>query len=132
MYGNLFELRKDWPIPSSNNTATAKNPKPPIMIKPQEQDQLTPHCNSTKPRAIWMGTKLSHLQECRRRLGGDNQKQFQQTNTNTQTQDTQQKNSLQAQNMRQIQAHDPQHTLDCQVQQNPKHTWTQFFNVPDR
>ena len=31
MSGNLFELRKDWPIPPNNNntTATATTPKPP-------------------------------------------------------------------------------------------------------
>ena len=42
MSGNLFELRKDWPIPPTNNTATATNPKPSIKIVPQEQDQSTP------------------------------------------------------------------------------------------
>ena len=34
--------------------------------------------------------------------------------------------------MRQIQAQDPQHTQDYQVPQNPQHTKTQSFNVPDR
>ena len=42
MYGNLFELRKDWPISPTNNTMTATNPKPPIKMEPQEQDQPTP------------------------------------------------------------------------------------------
>ena len=42
MSGNLFELRKDWPIPSTNNTFTATNSKLPIKIEPQQQDQPTP------------------------------------------------------------------------------------------
>ena len=34
--------------------------------------------------------------------------------------------------MRKIQAQDPQCTQDCQVSQNPQHTQTQSFDVPDR
>ena len=41
MSGNLFELRKDWPIPPPNNTVTATNPKPPIKIEPQKPNQQT-------------------------------------------------------------------------------------------
>ena len=37
---NLFKLRKDWPIPSTNNTVTATNPKPPVK---------KPGTRSTKP-----------------------------------------------------------------------------------
>ena len=66
MSGNLFEARKDWPIPPTNNTVTATNPKPPTKIEPQEQDQLTPSATAPKTRAMEMGIKLSHLQECRR------------------------------------------------------------------
>ena len=40
MSRNLFELKKDWPVP--NNTANATNSKPPIKIKLQEQEQPTP------------------------------------------------------------------------------------------
>ena len=42
MSGNLFELRKDWPIPPTNNSVAATNLKPPIKIEPQVQEQLTP------------------------------------------------------------------------------------------
>ena len=42
MSGNLLELKKDWPIPSSDNTMNATNSKLPIKIKPQGQDQPTP------------------------------------------------------------------------------------------
>ena len=42
MSGNLFELRKDWPIPPTNNTVTATSSKPPIKIEPQAQEQATP------------------------------------------------------------------------------------------
>ena len=50
MSGNLYELRKDWPIPPTNNTMTATNPKLPIHIKPQEQDQPTPSTTAPKPQ----------------------------------------------------------------------------------
>ena len=49
MSGNLFELRKDWSIPLANNTVTATNPKLPIKIEPQEQDQPTPSTTAPKP-----------------------------------------------------------------------------------
>ena len=49
MSGNLFELRRDWPIPPTNNTATATNPKLPIKIELQEQDQPTPSATAPKP-----------------------------------------------------------------------------------
>ena len=42
MSGNLFELRKDWPAPPTNNTVTATSSKPPINIEPQAQEQPTP------------------------------------------------------------------------------------------
>ena len=42
MSGNLFELRKDWLIPSTNNTVTATSSKPPVKIEPQAQEQPTP------------------------------------------------------------------------------------------
>ena len=48
MSGNLFELRKDWPIPSTNNTMTATNPKPPVKIEPQEPDQPNPNASAPK------------------------------------------------------------------------------------
>ena len=37
MLGNLFELRKDWPIPPKS----ASNPT--IKIEPQSQEAATPH-----------------------------------------------------------------------------------------
>ena len=49
MSGHPFELRKDWPIPPTNNTMTTTNPKFPIKIEPQEQDQPTP--STTAPKA---------------------------------------------------------------------------------
>ena len=32
MSSNFFEIRKDWPIPPTNDTVTATIPKPPIKI----------------------------------------------------------------------------------------------------
>ena len=42
MSGNLFELRKVWLIPPTNNTVTATSSKPPINIEPQTQELPTP------------------------------------------------------------------------------------------
>ena len=42
MSGNLFELRKDWPIPPTNNSVNATNSIPPIEIEPRPQEQPTP------------------------------------------------------------------------------------------
>ena len=37
MLGNMFELRKDWPIPPASTS------NPPIKIEPQSQEAATPH-----------------------------------------------------------------------------------------
>ena len=37
MLGNLFELKKDWPIPPTSTS------NPPIKIQPQSQEAATPH-----------------------------------------------------------------------------------------
>ena len=42
MSGNIFELKKDWPIPPTSNTVTATNPILPVKVEPQEPDQPTP------------------------------------------------------------------------------------------
>ena len=43
MSGNLFELGKDWPIPSTYDTTTATTSRPPIKVEPQAQEQPTPN-----------------------------------------------------------------------------------------
>ena len=56
MLGNLFKLRKAWPIPP---TATSK---PPIKSKATDPIASNPECHSsTKIREMWMGTRLPHL-----------------------------------------------------------------------
>ena len=54
MSGNLFEWRTDWPIPPTNNTATATISKPPIKIEPQAQSRPTPS-TTAPPKAEWSG-----------------------------------------------------------------------------
>ena len=52
MSGNLFEIRKDWPIPPTTNTATitATNPKlPTIKVEPQDPGQSNSNSTVTKP-----------------------------------------------------------------------------------
>ena len=132
MSGNLFELRKDWPILPTNNTAITTNPKPPIKIEPQEKDQPYPSATAPKPEQCAWGPNYPICKNAEEDWNGKHQKQFQKTNTNTQTQATQQKNSFQTQNMRQIQGQNPQCPQDYQVPQNPQPTQTQSFDVPDR
>ena len=54
MSGNLFELRKDWSMPPTNNTVTATSSKPPIKIEPQAQEQLNPS-KAAPPKAEQCG-----------------------------------------------------------------------------
>ena len=54
MSENLFELRKDWLIPPTNNTIIATNSKLPIKIEPQEQEQPTSSATAP-PRAEQYG-----------------------------------------------------------------------------
>ena len=65
--GNLFELRKDWPIPPASTSS------PPMKIEPQPQELATPSAATA-----------SKAEKC------DHQKQIQQNISNTQAQDTQQ------------------------------------------
>ena len=42
--GKLFELRKDWPIPPTTNTATAAKSKLLVIkVEPQDPDQSNPN-----------------------------------------------------------------------------------------
>ena len=108
MSGNLFELRKDWPIPPTNNTVTATNPKLPVKIESQEQNQPTPSTTAPKPEQCRWGQNCPICKNAGGDWDSQHQKQFQQTNKKIQTQDTQQKNTFLTQNMRQIQTQNPQ------------------------
>ena len=94
MSDKLFELRKDWPIPPTNNTMTAMNPKLPIEIKPQEPDQPTPNATAPKPEQCRWGPNCPICKKAEEDWDGEHQKQFQQTNK-TLKHDIQQKNSVQ-------------------------------------
>ena len=48
MSSNLFEQRKDWPIPLTNNIMTTMIPKLPLKIEPQEQNQPAPTATAQK------------------------------------------------------------------------------------
>ena len=56
LFGNLFELRKDWPVPPATNTTTATptNPKLPA-IKAEPQDPCQSNLNSIVPKPEWCG-----------------------------------------------------------------------------
>ena len=82
MSGNLFELRKDWPIPPDNNnnaTITATTPKPPIKIEPQAQEQPTPSSMvALKSEKCGWGLNCPICKNLEEDSDGDHQKQFQQ------------------------------------------------------
>ena len=120
MSGNLFELRKDWPIPPTNNTVTDTNPKLPIKIEPQEPNQQTSSTTAPRPEQCGWGPNCPIYKNVEEDWDGKHQKQFQQANKNIKTLDTQQN------------THNPQCTQDYQIPQNPQPTWMQSFDVPDR
>ena len=62
--GNLFELWKDWPLPSATTS------RPPIKIEPQTQEQATPSA-ATAPKAEKCGWGLNCpiCKKCRGKLG---------------------------------------------------------------
>ena len=94
MSGKLFELRKHWSIPPTNNTMTATNPKLPIKVEPQEPGQPTPSTTAPKPEQCRWGPNYLICKNAEEDWDGKHQQQFQKTNKDTQTQDTQQKNSF--------------------------------------
>ena len=69
MFGNLFKIRRDWPIHPTTNTATitATNPKTPmIKVEPQDPGQSNPNSTVTKPEQCrWE----PNCPICRRGLG---------------------------------------------------------------
>ena len=97
MSGNLFELRKDWPIHPANNTATATtmNPKLPVVkVKPQDPEQSNSSSTVPKPEQCGWGTNCPICKNAEEDWNGKHQRQFQQTDKNMQT-STQQKYSSQ-------------------------------------
>ena len=101
MSGNLFELRKDCPIPPTNNTVTATSSKPPIKIEPQAQEQPIPSAATpSKAEQCEWGPNCPIFKNIEEDWDGEYQKQIQQNTKNIQTQDAkQQKNSLHSQNV---------------------------------
>ena len=91
---------------------TATNPKLPIKIEPQEQDQATSSTTALKPEQCRWGPNCPICKNAEKDWDSKHQKQFQQTNKNIQIKDIQQKNTFHTQNMRQIQAQNPQCTQD--------------------
>ena len=85
MSGNLFELRKDWPIPPAITS------NPPIKIEPQPQELATPSA-TTAPKAekCGLGPNCPICKNIEEDWDGDYQKQIQQNTPNTQVQDAHQ------------------------------------------
>ena len=131
MSGNLFELRKDWPIPPANNTTTTTttNPKLQVKIEPHDPDQQNPSATTQKSEQCRWGPNCPICKNTED-WDGKHQKQFQKPDNNAQT-NAQQKVSLQTQDMRQGQVQNSQCTQDYNVPQNPQSTQIKSFNMPD-
>ena len=103
MSGNLFKLRKEWPIPPATNTATATttNPKPPVIkAEPQDPGQSNPNSIVPKPEQCGWEPNCPICKNAEEDWDGEHQKQFQQTDKNMQT-NAQQKYPSQTQDARQ-------------------------------
>ena len=124
----FLNLGRIGPIPSANNTMT--NPKLPVKIEPQDPDQQNPSATAPKTEQCGWGPNCPICKNAKEDWDSKHQKQFQQTDKNTQT-NTQQIYSFQTQDMRQAQAQNPQCIQHYQVPQNPQPTQTQCFDVPD-
>ena len=88
MSGNLFELRRDWPIPPTpTNITTSKSP---IKIDLQTQEQVTPTATAA-PKAEKCGWGLNYpiCKNVEEDWDGDHQKQFQQNVPSTMPQQPQ-------------------------------------------
>ena len=128
MSGNVFELRKDWPVPPAINTTTTANPKL-LVIKVEPQDPDQPNPNSTKPEQCRWGPNCPICKNAEEDWDREHQKQLQQADKNTQT-NAQQKYPAQNQNVRPAQVQNLQHTKTYQTPQNQP-SWTQSFDVSD-
>ena len=132
MSGNLFEIRKDWPIPSTSDTVNATIPKHLIKIEPQ-----VPSATVSRPELCGWGQNCPICKNVDENWNGDDnlQDQSQQANKNTQMKDTPQMYLVQ--NEKQTLVQNVQHPQNYQVTQNPQpmlgHSsmlWTGTWNKP--
>ena len=82
MSGNLFEIRKDWPIPPTTNatTITTTNPKPPaIKVEPQDPGQSIPSSTVTKLKRCAWGLNCPICKNAEEDWDGEHQKQLHQS-----------------------------------------------------
>ena len=126
MSGNLFEIRKDWPIPPANDTVTATIPKPSITIEPQ-----VPSTTVSRPEWCGWGQNCPICKNVVDENGDDDnlQDQSQQANKNTQIKDMPQMNLVQ--NEKQTLVQNVQHHQNHQGMQNSQPAWT-LLNALDK
>ena len=81
MSSNLFEIRKDWPVPPSTNTSTnipIKPNLPTIKTEPQDPNQPKPSSTTTKLERCGWGPNCPICKNAEEDLDGEHQKQCQQ------------------------------------------------------
>ena len=131
MSGNLFEIRKDWPIPHANDTVTATIPKPHIKIKPQ-----VPSTTVSRPEWCGWGENCPICKNVVDENWDDNnlQDQSQQANKKHSDKDTPQMNLVQ--NKKQTLAQNIQHSQnhqECRILSPPRYSsmlQTSTWNKP--
>ena len=124
MSGNLFEIKKDWPVPPSTNTSTniTIKPNPPsIKTEPQDPNQPKPNSSATKLERCGWGPNSPICKNAEEDWDGQHQKQLQQS-------DVQQKYPSQGQDTKQVQ--DPKHNKNYKLPQS-QHSQISF-DVPDQ
>ena len=132
MSGNLFELRKDWPIPPTSTS------NPPIKIEPQPQELTTPNAATAPKAEKWgWGSNCSNCKNMEEDWDGDHQKRLQRSIPSTQAQNAQQpqkKNLQKPQNSQQLQMPGFQcpQTQNYQKPQNFQCSQSQTFDIPER
>ena len=90
MSGNLFELRKDWLIPSTNNTTTTTTSKKTIKIEPQAQEQCPPSAAAPqKEEQCGWGLNCPIYKNTEEDWDGNHQRHFQQSSLQPQQPQTQ-------------------------------------------
>ena len=88
MSGNLFKLRKDWPIPPATNTNTtnATNSNPPVIIvEPHGPEQSNPNSIVPKSEQCEWGPNCPICKNAEEDWDGEHQRQFPQIDKDTQT-----------------------------------------------
>ena len=86
--GNLFKIRKDWPVPPSNNAPTniiTKSNPPTIKTEPQGPNQPRPNSTATKQEKCGWGLNCPICKIVEKDWDSEHQRQLQQPDAKQKT-----------------------------------------------